>query len=697
MAYRYLFYSTGTTYASTVVRESASSTPLAGEKSFYTDFMIPEIQPLYLWRVDNLTVPTTLLPNTDSNVNAYELAVSPPPTSDDLVTYGELTGSTANKIDKVSGANTKIPVFNSAGNLLSSGYSVPQLTGLTTYTFVGSGGTQVIQTGNNIKIYSTPPTGATVLWGNIAGNINLQTDLQTEFNTKLNKSIFNTYTGTTAPATYVNKTQYNIYTGATASAIDLKLDKSVFNSYTGTTVPATYLSKSAFNIYSGTTVPATYVNKTQYNIYTGATASAIGLKLDKSVFNTYTGTTAPATYLSKSAFNIYSGTTVPANYYNKTQINSYTGATAILIGTKITKVGSAVLNDIPTLLADGSIADSGKQFITLVNTVATATDTKVPTELAVRNAINQAVAGAIILQGDWNATTNTPNISATTTTGFAWRVSVSGTTNLGGITSWAVGDLAVKVAGTPTWMKIDNEDIAAVWGNISGTLSNQTDLQAALNAKVNGTTFNLYTGTTAPATYLSKSAFNTYSGTTVPANYYNKTQINAYTGATAAQINSKLPTSTFTGYTASTKNINKKIQVVSTLTSNANQVVPFEVTWNSANPYATDMYTWSGGSGVFIRSAGTYEVQYHVLLKNDNANQTHSVGAYVLVNGVSSLLTASAGMIVGSNASGELSLPPVVLTLGLNNRLDLALFRIGSAGNANLVTGSVFLTLNKLS
>jgi len=163
------------------------------------------------------------------------------------------------------------------------------------------------------------------------------------------------------------------------------------------------------------------------------------------------------------------------------------------------------------------------------------------------------------LQGSWNATTNTPDLTVTgISTGFAWRVSVSGTTNLGGITSWSFGDLAVKTA--TGWIKVDNEDIAAIWGNISGTLSNQTDLQNALNAKLNVSSFNTYSGTTVPNTYYNKtqinsysgttltninsrlltSSFNSYTGTTVPNTYYNKTQINSYTGITNTLIGTKI-------------------------------------------------------------------------------------------------------------------------------------------------------------
>ena len=101
---------------------------------------------------------------------------------------------------------------------------------------------------------------------------------------------------------------------------------------------------------------------------------------------------------------------------------------------------------------------------------------------AVRKAyVDAVVSGAVILLGSWDASANDPNITSTTTTGSAWRVSVAGSTDLGGITDWEMGDLAVKTS--TSWMKIDNEDIGAVWGNISGTLSDQTDLQGELDDK----------------------------------------------------------------------------------------------------------------------------------------------------------------------------------------------------------------------
>lgn len=152
--------------------------------------------------------------------------------------------------------------------------------------------------------------------------------------------------------------------------------------------------------------------------------------------------------------------------------------------------GHALTADVTVTSSDvglGNVDDVQQlpmSYLDTDGTLAANSDSKVASQKATKTYVDSLVSAAIILQGDWNADTNTPDISTETTTGYAWRVSVAGSTNLGGITSWDVGDLAVK---TDTgWLKVDNSDIQAVWGNITGTLSNQSDLQAALNAKITG-------------------------------------------------------------------------------------------------------------------------------------------------------------------------------------------------------------------
>ena len=91
-----------------------------------------------------------------------------------------------------------------------------------------------------------------------------------------------------------------------------------------------------------------------------------------------------------------------------------------------------------------------------------------------------SLIGGMQLQGNWNAATNMPNITGTTQVGYAWAVSVSGNTDLGGLTNWQVGEMAVKnFAG---WTKINA--IPAIWGTILGSITNQSDLNSALANKV---------------------------------------------------------------------------------------------------------------------------------------------------------------------------------------------------------------------
>lgn len=64
------------------------------------------------------------------------------------------------------------------------------------------------------------------------------------------------------------------------------------------------------------------------------------------------------------------------------------------LDTKQALVASATANDLATLDSNGQVVDSGKAFTTSVDTVSNASDAKIPTELAVRTAINSAASAA---------------------------------------------------------------------------------------------------------------------------------------------------------------------------------------------------------------------------------------------------------------------------------------------------------------
>ena len=79
-------------------------------------------------------------------------------------------------------------------------------------------------------------------------------------------------------------------------------------------------------------------------------------------------------------------------------------------------------------------------------TQADAVDNETVATTAYVNNKIQLIPAGLIFQGTWNAATNTPTLtSGSGTTGHFYIVSVSGNTNLDGITDWKVGDWAVFI------------------------------------------------------------------------------------------------------------------------------------------------------------------------------------------------------------------------------------------------------------
>lgn len=112
-----------------------------------------------------------------------------------------------------------------------------------------------------------------------------------------------------------------------------------------------------------------------------------------------------------------------------------------------------------------------------------------------------ALSGSLVPQGNWDASTNTPNISETTTTGHYWIVSVAGTTDFGGITDWQVNDWIVKTS--TSWAKIDNSDNTKmekitsnyIYSNTETMIADELNIQEGQIVK-GGEIYYVYLGTT---------------------------------------------------------------------------------------------------------------------------------------------------------------------------------------------------------
>jgi hypothetical protein len=69
------------------------------------------------------------------------------------------------------------------------------------------------------------------------------------------------------------------------------LTSAAFNTFTGTTLPATYQTRASINVLTGTTLPATYLSRTAFNTYSATTLTNINSRLLTTNFNVYSADT----------------------------------------------------------------------------------------------------------------------------------------------------------------------------------------------------------------------------------------------------------------------------------------------------------------------------------------------------------------------------------------------------------------------
>lgn len=159
------------------------------------------------------------------------------------------------------------------------------------------------------------------------------------------------------------------------------------------------------------------------------------------------------------------------------------GKVLVINGSSLPEFRNLEISDISNLgtALSGKIASTEKG---VANGVATlGSDGKVPTAQ-----LPEAAGGGLEYLGTWNATTNTPTIPAASSSnkGKYYKVSVTGPTNIDGITDWQVGDWIISNGST--WDKIDNTDQVTSVAGRQGAVTLTAD-DVGLNNVVNALQF----------------------------------------------------------------------------------------------------------------------------------------------------------------------------------------------------------------
>ena len=233
--------------------------------------------------------------------------------------------------------------------------------------------------------------------------------------------------------------------------------------------------------------------------------------------------------------------------------------------------------------------------------------------------------------------------------------------------------------------------------NSDGTIAYLTDL----DAKVDVSAFNDFTGTTLPATYLSKTEFNVYTGTTLPANYYNKTEINAYSAATLLLINAKQDQLiagdgiVLSGNTISVS-LPKALQLVDGVGGvNVNTIAATPINWTTTVFSGTSL-SYTGGSRIYIQDGGIFGISY-VLNVNGDSTSDKNIGTVIRKNGNTIITPMSSASFSSNlqNGSSTNTMPENLATLVAGEYIELLAFRIGYAGVVNTVGDGTWIKIEK--
>ena len=132
----------------------------------------------------------------------------------------------------------------------------------------------------------------------------------------------------------------------------------------------------------------------------------------------------------------------------------------ILVEGNATIEGGLSAGTVTATTLAGKLVGTVDTTTTGVTQPSTTDNNLLATTAFVQDLLGDVVSG-LQFQDTWDASTDTPDLStATPNNGDFWIVKIAGTTDLSGITAWAVGDWAIYIVpsggGGSFWQKIDN-------------------------------------------------------------------------------------------------------------------------------------------------------------------------------------------------------------------------------------------------
>jgi hypothetical protein len=203
-----------------------------------------------------------------------------------------------------------------------------------------------------------------------------------------------------------------------------------------------------------------------------------------------------------------------------------------------------------------------------------------------------------------------------------------------------------------------------------GTIALLTDL----DSKVDLSAFTLYTGTTAPATYINRTEFDAYSGATLALIGTKQDQLVA-----GDNISISGNVISVTGITE-----NAALQLIDTTGGQqVNNVQATPISWDTEVFSGTSL-NYTGGSRIYIQGVGTnvFDISYVVNVNNDTGADKN-IGTVIRKNSNEDVTPMSSASFSSNlqNDSSTNVMPNYLVSLTAGDYIELVAFRIGFAGN----------------